>query len=150
MGRIQDDILEIYNTLQEFSKETLEGTVKKPIEVDFADDSGCLVFRQSGKIAYLPLLNYYCGNLRNIRKTYLLPEDYDILMRSMQVLISNNILVEDRLCVSPEIYGIDFYKTTVTTASFREGPQLVGSLRFVSGNSWIFRMITKYKYRSIL
>ena len=43
------------------------------------------------------------------KPTYLLPEDYDYLMSSMQSLIAGGKLIEDRTVLSPENYGFDIY-----------------------------------------
>lgn len=150
MTRLQDEIIEIYNTLQEFSKETLEGTVKKPIMVSYDLENQSLKFSQGSKTRYLQILNYYCGKLKTLKDTYLLPEDYDYLMRTLQGLIKNNILVNDYVCISPEVWGFDVLLATPQPVIFKDGPIVMGEVRFASGNSWIFKLITKYKYKDIL
>lgn len=146
MTRLQDDILEFYNTLQEFSKETLEGPIKTPIKVTFEKEHNSISFEQKGRKIFLPTLNYYCGSLKKIKNSWLLPDDYDQLMGNLQKVIGSGVLIQDRVCVSPEIYGFDIYKTEVSTKTFGEGPQLLESFRFVSGTSWIFKLIAKLKY----
>lgn len=150
MTRLQDDILEIYNVLQEFSKETLEGPVKFPIKVNYEKDHNSLVFEQKGRKSYVPILNYYCGHLKEIKNTWLLPEDYNRLMNNLQTVIASGVLIHDRVLVSPEYYGFDIYETIITTKTVSDGPQVMGTARFVSGTSWIFKAITKFKYRSVL
>lgn len=150
MNKLQDDFIYIYNSLQSFSKETLEGLTQNPIRVDFDNSFNSICFEQKGNKVYLPTLNYYAGHLKDIHNSWLLPNDYDYLMKTMSSLIKvdNGPLINEHILVSPEYYGCDIYLTKVTTATFKNGPELIGQLRFVSGNSWLFKKITNFKYGS--
>ncbi len=150
MTKLQDDLLQIYNALVVFSKSTLSDVVPMPIVVKYHQEYNSIVFEQKGKSVMLQVLNHYCGFLRNIKKTYLLPKDYDFLMGSLSSIIGSGKLLEERVLVSPELYGFDIYKTDTRTSEIKNGPILLCSCRFVSQNSWLFRMITKIRYKSYL
>ena len=66
-------------------------------------------------------------------------------MYNLSSLISSGRLLDDRICLSPENYGFDVYG--VNLKEFWKGPEILGTVRFVSGNSWLFRFITKRKYK---
>ena len=66
-------------------------------------------------------------------------------MSSLSGLVAGGKLLEDRVCLSPENYGFDVY--CVDLRQFWTGPDVIGKIRFVSGNSWLFRFITKRKYK---
>lgn len=150
MTKLQDDLLQIYNALVVFSKSTLNDVIPTPIVVTYREEHNALVFKQKGKEVMLQVLNYYCGYLKNIKKTYLLPKDYDILMGNLSDIIGSGKLLEDRVLVSPEPYGFEIYMTDSRTTEFKKGPTLLSTCRFVTDNSWFFRMITKFRYKSIL
>lgn len=149
MVRLQDDILQIYNTLTDFSKNTLLAPHQLPIKVEFSDSLNSLTFEQLGLKVALPVLNYYCLGLKNLTKTYLLPKDYDSLMDSMMRVIESGALIHDRVCLSPKNYGFQILDTPQTTILLKEGPQLVADIKFVSGTSWLFKKLTKLKYERI-
>lgn len=149
MTTLQNDLLEFYNSLVSFSKTTLDEKFSCPISVYFVEKDNQVVFEQKGVSIRLNLPLYYCLGIETIKKpTYLLPKDYDYLMSTLQNLISSGILIEDRTCLSPENYGFDIYR--VNLRQFGKGPQLMGSIRLISGTSWIFRTYVKYKYRKCL
>lgn len=150
MTKLQDDLLQIYNALVVFSNSTLSDVVPRPIIVEYSENHNALVFKQKGREVMLQVLNYYCGFLKNIKKTYLMPKDYDILMGNLSAVIGSGKLLEDRVLVSPETYGFDIYMTDTKSTEFKKGPILLGSCRFISDNSWFFRMITKIRYRNLL
>lgn len=150
MTKLQDDLLQIYNALVVFSKSTLNDVIPTPIVVTYQEEHNALVFKQKGKEVMLQVLNYYCGYLKNIKKTYLMPKDYDILMGNLSDIIGSGKLLEDRVLVSPEPYGFEIYMTDSRTTEFKKGPVLLSTCRFVTDNSWFFRMITKYRYKNIL
>lgn len=146
MTTIQDDILEIYNSLVIFNKETIESKFPTPIVVKFDENSSSLLFEQKGVSVRLMLPMYYSLGLEDLKKpTYLLPQDYDYLMSTLQGLIGSGVLIKDRLCISPENYGFDIY--CIDLKNFNKGPELLGQVRFVSGTGWLFKFITKRKYK---
>lgn len=144
----QDDILEIYNNLTIFSKTTVQTDDPSPIVVRF-DEEGIgspLVFEQKGTTVRLRPPIYYCLGLETIKKpTYLLPEDYDYLMSQLQKIIYDDRILDDKTSLSPENYGFDIY--AVNIKEFKKGPEVVGNIRFISGNSWLFKLKTKWKYK---
>ena len=146
MTRLQDDILHIYNTLTDFSKNTLLAPRPLPIKVEFSESMNSLTFEQQGLKVALPILSYYCLGLKNLTKTYLLPEDYDYLMSSMTRAIESGVLIHDRVCLAPQKYGFQILDTPQNTILMKEGPQLVADIKFISGTSWLFKKLTKLKY----
>lgn len=147
MTTLQEDLREIYNNLTVFNEGTLPELTAKPLPISvlFEKDSNSIVFYQKGVSVRLGLPLYYCLGLDSITKpTYLLPEDFDYMMSTLADLIAKGRLIEDRTCLSPENYGFDIY--AVDLREFWKGPDLLGSVRFVSGNSWFFRLKVKYKY----
>lgn len=146
MTKLQDDLIEIYNNLVMFNKETLLSDNPTPITVKFDKDSNSIEFSQKGQTVRMGLPIYYSLGLSDIKTpTYLLPDDYDYLMESLGSLIASGKLLEDRVSLSPENYGFDVY--AINMREFWKGPEIIGSVRFISGNSWIFRLITKLKYK---
>lgn len=150
MVRLQDDILGVYNSLTDFSTNTLLGPVNLPIKVGFSESLNALCFEQKGLKVAISVLNYYCRELKNLKETYLLPEDYDRLMSSLSGIIGSGVLLHDRVCLAPEKYGFSIYETTPQTKLLKEGPQLLMSTKFTSGNSWLFKKVTQFKYRNLL
>lgn len=143
---LQNDFLEIYNSLVMFSDDTVKSNLPSPIKVHYEKDSRLLVFEQKGKSARLYLPIYYCLDLDSIQKpTYLLPEDYDYLMSTLQSLITSGILLQSRTLCSPENCGMDIYSTRLE--NLNDGLDLIGVIRFISGNSWFFKWKVKRKYR---
>lgn len=146
MTTLQNDILEIYNSLVEFSDNTLKTNFPVPIKVQYDLNSRLLVFEQKGKSVYLNLPVYYCLALTKLKKpTYLLPEDYDYLMYTLQTLINSGELLKDRTCVSPENFGFNVF--SVNIKELYKGPDIIGSVKFVSGTSWFFKLKVKLKYK---
>lgn len=146
MNNLQDDILEIYNSLVIFSNTTITAQFPKPIEVWYDRESRHLVLEQSGIVVRLIQPIYYCLDLTGIEKrTYLLPKDYDYLMSTLKSLINSGVLRKDRTCLSPENYGFDIL--AVDPRELWKGPDLIGSVRFVSGNSWLFKYLVKRRFR---
>lgn len=148
MVRLQDDILLIYNSLTDFSETTLLAPIKLPIRVRYSESSNSLSFEQRGLKVSIPVLNYYCKNLRFL-DTYLVPEDYDYLMETLSRIIESGVLLHDRVCLAPVKYGFEVYDTSPQTLLLKEGPQLIGEAKFISGNSWLFKKIIKFKYEGI-
>lgn len=146
MTTLQNDLLEIYNSLVVFSSTTITTKFPKPIIVCYEKDSRLLVFEQSGKSVRLGIPVYYCLDLEGIQeKTYLLPKDYDYLMSTLQELINTGVLINNRTCLSPENYGFDIYGVNIK--ELWKGPDILGRIRFVSGKSWLFKKITKRKFK---
>lgn len=143
---IQDDLIEIYNNLLAFNKNTIVTDNPIPIKVSFDKSSNSLIFEQKGVSVRTALPIYYSLGFSDIKKpTYLLPRDYDYLMQSLSGVIGSGKLLEDKVCISPENYGFDIY--LVDLREFWKGPDKIGTIRFVSGNSWIFRQIVKFKFK---
>ena len=69
-------------------------------------------------------------------------------MATLSTLIESGALLRERVCVSPELFGFDVYETNLK--DIKNGPKLLGQIRFISGNSWIFKIITKLKYKKVL
>lgn len=146
MTTLQNDILEIYNSLVIFSKDVLNELSPKPIKVWFEKESGLLVLEAGGKSVRLIHPIYYCLDLDSITKpTFLLPEDYDFLMSNLQNLINSGELIKERTCLSPENLGFDIY--AIDIRDFQKGLDIKGRVRFISRNSWWFRFKTKLKYK---
>ena len=148
MVRLQDDILLIYNSLTDFSETTLLSPIKLPIKVKYSESLNSLTFEQRGRKVSIPVLNYYCKNLKFL-DTYLIPEDYDYLMGTLSRIIESGVLLHDRVCLSPINYGFEIYDTNSYTQYQKEGPQLIGEVKFISKNSWLFKKLTKLKYERI-
>lgn len=146
MVTLQNDILEIYNSLVVFSDDTVKSNFPIPIKVRYEKESNLLVFEQKGKSVRLGLPVYYCLALDELEKpTYLLPEDYDYLMSNLLDLLNSGELIKDRTALSPENYGFDIY--AVNMREFWKGPDIIGRVRFISGTSWLFKFIVKRKYK---
>lgn len=148
MVRLQDDILLIYNSLTDFSETTLLSPIKLPIKVKYSESLNSLTFEQRGRKVSIPVLNYYCKNLKFL-DTYLISEDYDYLMGTLSRIIESGVLLHDRVCLSPINYGFEIYDTNSYTQYQKEGPQLIGEVKFISKNSWLFKKLTKLKYERI-
>jgi hypothetical protein len=147
MTTLQDDLLEIYNSLVLFNDDVLNTDRPIPITVWYEKDSRLLAFENRGKSVRLPLAHYYTLALEDLdgNPSYLLPSDYDKLMYNLRKLIISGELIKERTCLSPENYGFDIY--AVNPKEAWKGPDLVGSVRFVSGTGRIFKWITKIKYK---
>lgn len=147
MTTLQNDLLEIYNTLVMFNKETVESKFPTPIKVWYDSSSRALVLEQKGVSVRMALPMYYSLALEDLEKkpTYLLPQDYDYLMSTLQGLIGSGVLINERVCVSPENYGFDVY--LIDLKNFNKGPELLGQIRFISGTGWLFKLLTKRKYK---
>jgi hypothetical protein len=146
MTTLQNDLLEIYNSLVVFSSTTITTKFPKPIIVWYEKDSRLLVFEQSGQSVRLGIPVYYCLDLEGIQqKTYLLPKDYDYLMSTLQELINTGVLINNRTCLSPENYGFDIYGVNIK--ELWKGPDVLGKIRFVSGKSWLFKRIVKRRFK---
>lgn len=147
MTQLQEDIIEIYNTLVEFSSTTITTNIPKPIKIWYEKDPRLLVFEQGGRSVRVSLPCYYSLNLvsLNDNPTYLLPEDYDQLMFTLQKLINSGKLLEPRTCISPRDFGFD-----VLGINFKEawkGPEVLGEVRFISGTSRLFKYLVRKKYK---
>lgn len=143
--RLQDDLIETYNALTAFSKSAMPSEPIK-VRIDREGIGSPLVFESKGTTVRLRFPIYYCLGLEDLEKpTYLLPKDYVVMMNSLQNLIMNPLIIEERTCLSPENYGFDVY--AIDIKQFNKGLSMIGSVRFVSGNSWLFKLIVKWKYK---
>ncbi len=149
MTRLQEDIIEMYNSLVVFSNNTVNTNLPVPIKVWYEKDSRLLVFEQKGTSVRLSYPVYYCLGLEDLEKpTFLLPEDYDYLMSTLRDLVNSGELIKDRTALSPEDYGFDIYSTNLK--ELWKGPGIIGSVRFISGISWWFKFRIKRKYKNVL
>lgn len=155
MNVLQTDLLEIYNNLTEFSKAVAQAENPAPIRVWFDRDGieSPLVFEHKGTMVRLRLPIYYSLGLEDLAGkencSYLLTEDYKYLMTTLSESIYDSRVLEDRgFIVSPENYGFDLY--AIDLKEFQKGLSLVGRVRFVSSNSWWFKLITKWKFKKRL
>ena len=148
MTRLQDDLLSIYNSLTDFSKNTLQIPTRMPIKVSYSEGLNSLCFEQHGLKVALSVLNYYCENLKNLKESYLLPDDYDKLMSTLASVIGGGVLLHDRLCLAPKKYGFTLYETRGNF--LKEGPQFIAEVNFVSGDSWLFKKIVKTRFKNCL
>lgn len=143
--RLQDDLIETYNALTSFSKSTVPSEPIK-VRLDREGVGSPLVFELKGTTVRLRFPIYYCLGLEDLEKpTYLLPKDYVKMMDSLQNLIMNPLIIEERTCLSPENYGFDIY--AIDPKQFNKGLGVIGSVRFISGNSWLFKLLVKWKYK---
>lgn len=140
MNRYQEDILEIYNSLT-ILDETL------PVVVSYNKDLKSVYMKQRGIIVNIPLLNHYCFKLNKIKKTILLPKDFDSIMGQMKKLIESGITNYDRILISPEDYGFRVFRRV---SSLNYEPIEVADIQIVTSNWWLFRLIIKFKYRKYL
>ena len=90
------------------------------------------------------------NDLKYLKETYLLPGDYDFLMSSLSKVIESGLLLHDRVCLAPIEFGFKVYETPSQTTRLKDGPQLLGIFKFISGNSWLFKKVTKHKYKKSL
>jgi hypothetical protein len=149
MTTLQNDLLEIYNSLVVFSDDTVKSNLPSPIKVWYEKSSRLLVLEQKGKSVRLYHPIYYCLDLDSIQKpTYLLPEDYDYLMSTLQNIINSGILLNERTLCSPENYGFSIYAVDLKHLS--DGLDLKGDIRFISGKSWFFKWRVRRKYKNRL
>lgn len=141
----QEDILEIYNSLVIFNDAIMKTPNPKPITVRLEKETNFLIFETTGISVRILNTVYLCLGLEDLEKeTYLLPEDYDNLMASLQYLIKSGYLLNEKTLVSPENYGFDVY--AVFPKEYLKGLQFVAGVRFISGNSWWFKLKTKLRY----
>ena len=146
MDILQNDLIEIYNSLVVFSQETVNTPRPKPIKVYYEKESRLLVFEQGGNSVRLWTPIYYVRGLEDLEKpTYLLPEGYDLLMSELKFIIDSGLLLKDRTILSPENYGFDIYGTDLK--ELWKGPEIKASIRFISVKGWLFRWNTKRKYK---
>ena len=151
MTVLQDDLLEIYNNLTEFSKAMVQTENPVPIKVRY-DKEGIespLVFEHKGTVVRLRLPIYYSLALEDLEGgSFLYAEDYKYLMDTLSTIIHDDRVLNDRgICVSPENYGFDVY--AIDLAQFQKGLEIIGRVRFVSGTGWWFKFKTNWKYRKL-
>jgi len=147
MTKLQSDLIEIHNSLTVFNDKVIVCENPKPIKVWFDVDTKSLAFEVPGTSLRLHVLNYYCLDLEElVEPTYLLPEDYEKLMYNLNKLIGSGKLIEERVCLSPENWGFNVFWTN--PRELEKGPDILagGKIRFISGNSWLFKWKTKVNY----
>lgn len=145
MITLQTDIIEVHNSLTIFSDLVIKTDNPKPIDVWFDEGSKSLAFELQGKSIRLPVLNYYCLDLEELKNhTYLLPDDYDKLMYNLQKIINSGELIKERTCLSPENWGFNIF--TTSPKDFQKGPDILARIRFISGKSRFFKFKTKLRY----
>lgn len=137
------DITSFYNSLT-----NLDPTI--PVGVSYSKPNKCLVFMQYSFRIDISIMNYYCSDLINIRKTVLLPKDFTELMDSLKALISSGHLrdTNGRVLISPVKYGFEVYRTNPMNTGI--GPIKVSSIRLITSNGWLFRKIVNYRYKNII
>ena len=145
MTRLQDDIVGFYNDLTDFSDQTLINGV--PIRVYYDEKMNALCFEQRGRKIMNQALNYYCENLK-LLNTYLLPEHYDNLMRTLAEMIGSGVMIRERILIKPKKYGFELYETQAR--NLKDGPQRVSNLDLVFWNSWLFKKYVKFNYKKVL
>lgn len=148
-----DDLKGLYNDLTTFSKTTIESQFPKPIKVQFSKEYNALCFEQEGKLIFSQIPTHYClGLWEDIGKepTWLLPEDYDALMSNLYAVIMDpkGYLLRDRTCLSPQLYGFDIYVQDPN--QMWKGPEIIASLRFISGKNWLWKKWISRKYHTQL
>lgn len=138
---IDRDLLELYNNL-------INVKVDIPVGVMYSRLNKCLVFTQYSWRMDVGILNYYCKDLINLRRTVLSPEDTRNLLDTLKSLITSAQLGKDRILISPIKYGMEIYRANPMNLGL--GPIKLGTLRFVTSNSWLFRKVVNFKYKNII
>lgn len=138
---LREDLLGFYNNL-------ILARMDIPIGVTYSKANRCLVFTQYSWRMDVGVLNYYCKDLRKIKRTVLLPEDTKDLLDSIKALLESNQLNKDRILISPIKYGLEIYRANPSNMNL--GPLRLATLRFVSSNRWLFRKIVNFKYRELI
>ena len=132
MTTLQNDLIEIYNSLVLFSDDIIKTPNPTPIKVYYEKESRLLVMEHKGKSVRLWTPTYYCLGLEDLVKpTYLLPDGYDFLMSELKRIIDSGLLLADRTALSP----------------LWKGPEIKAEIIFVSGHGWLFRWLVKRKYK---
>lgn len=153
MTTLMDDLKSLYNDLTTFNEGTILNQFPLPIKVQFNKERNALFFEQRGKsiLSHVPV--YYSLGLREDLEnpTWLLPQDYDRLMASLYHVImdGNGYLLRDRTCLSPENYGFSIYSQDPHEPW--KGPELISTIRFISGNNWLWKkwICRKYKIKLV-
>ena len=146
MTQLQNDLIEIYNSLVLFNDDIMKSSRPYPLTVYYEKESRLLVMEYKGKSARLWVPVYYTLGLEDLGKpTYLLPEDYDFLMSELKNVINSGELLKDRTTLSPENYGFNIYATNLR--ELWKGPEIISSIKFISGHGWLFRWLVKWKYK---
>jgi hypothetical protein len=138
---VERDLLELYNNL-------IKVKLDVPVGVTYSKRNRCLVFTQYGWRMDVSVLSYYCNDLYKIKRTVLLPEDMKELLDTLKALVSSKQLGNDKVLISPIKYGMEIYRANAMNLSL--GPVKLGTLKFVSSNWWLFRLVARYKYKDII
>lgn len=140
MIKLHSDILEVYNALTVYSKDTLEGL---PLKVSYSPSLRAVIFEQMGKQVVTQIPLYYCRGLDKIGTTWLTSEDYDNLMYNLKEVIESGKMTDERVCVTTEKYGFSIWCSDPKRMT--EGPKLIGGVRFVSSCNPIFKWYMNWK-----
>lgn len=138
---LSEDLLGLYNSL-------ISADVNVPIGVTYSRQNRCLVFSQYSWRMDSSVLNYYCSNLTEIKNTVLLPEDTKELLDTLKSLVESGQLLNGRILISPTRYGMDIYKSNPMNLSL--GPIKLGSIKLVTSNNWLFRLIVRLRFKEII
>lgn len=138
---LSEDLLGLYNSL-------ISADVNVPIGVTYSRQNRCLVFSQYSWRMDSSVLNYYCSNLTEIKNTVLLPEDTKELLDTLKLLVESGQLLNGRILISPTRYGMDIYKANPMNLSL--GPIKLGSIKLVTSNNWLFRLIVRLRFKEII
>lgn len=138
---LEGDIRSFYNSLTNLDPEL-------PIGVSYSKPNRCLVFIQYNYRVDIGVMNYYCKDLVNIKKTALLPSDFKKMMDSLKKLVNSGQLKDDKILVSPIEYGFEIYRTNPMNTII--GPIRLAKVEVISSNNWLFRKIVNYRYKNII
>lgn len=148
-----DDLKGLYNSLTVFNGSAILSKFPKPIKVQFVKEYNALFFESEGQSLFNQVPIYYSlGLWEDLQEpTWLLPEDYDELMGSLQAVIMDpkGYLLKERTCISPQKYGFDIYVQDPLQPW--KGPEIITEIRFVSGKGrlWKKRIENKYKVQLV-
>lgn len=147
-----DDLKSLYNDLTQFSKPVVESQFPKPIKVQFSKEYNALFFECGSISLFSQIPVYYSLALwEDISKpTWLLPEDYDVLMSNLFAVIMDpkGYLLKERTCLSPQNYGFDIYVQDPN--QMWKGPEIISEIRFISGKNRIWKKWIERKYKTKL
>lgn len=138
---LETDIREFYNSLVNFNPEV-------PIGISYSRPNRCLVFIQYSHRVDVGILNYYCKDLMDVKKTVLLPNDFKKMMDTLKLMIESGNLKESRVLISPIKYGFEIYRTNPVYHVV--GPMKLATVEVISSNNWLFRKIVNLRYKKII
>lgn len=136
MTEPQEHLRSLFNLLTRFSKRTVQSNYPKPIRVSYDKSNNLVLFNQFGDSIYteIPLIYGWWNKLK--KYTYLLPEDYDTVMRDINNVINSGELLNKSVLISPADFGFSVYTSEEKTGGLGffqvTSPQLVLSVKLVS------------------